>query len=404
MATPVDGILVPNVQLANSNILSQAVDTFISTNRMPTANEARAQIFQPVVGGILNQLPGFNGAGGSLVGTWESVHYANDLIAHQPKFKFLFKVAFVGFTTRNFYYFVHQMDKPKVKLNHTDVNYYNFRSKVLTSVTFDPLSITFLDEIGNSVLEFFRSYTESLSGQGAGNFGTNYGFGISSSSKSYGSRGYSSGKAIILEQIFANGVKTNRFIFVNPRIESFDFDALDMTDNAGSLMTTTFSYDAIKIETLNYATYYSWGMEDIHRGGGIAGINAGAKSTTENGPLQVGSISGGGGIGSSSDTSVGEKQTDLSYEAFKANDPANAARAMGDATSDLVNPNTAVAPVASTKPPIGSSQSGVNKMIADTINSVNSTINVRSAGRGTAPGVPASPQVTQPTQPPTIFT
>lgn len=377
MATPVDGILVPNVQLANSNILGQAVDTFISTNRMPTANEARAQIFQPIVGGILNQLPGFNGAGGSLVGTWESVHYANDLIAHQPKFKFLFKVAFVGFTTKNFYYFVHQVDKPKVKLNHADVNYYNFRSKVLTSVTFDPLSITFLDEIGNSVNQFFQSYMESRSGQAEGKFGTNYGFGISSSSKPYGKRGYSSGESIILEQIFANGVKTNRFIFVNPRIESFDFDALDMTDNAGSLMTTTFSYDAIKIETLNYATYYSWGMEDIHRGGGIAGINAGATSTTEGGPLQVISI-GGNGIGGTGEATT--KQMDQSYADFQAADPANAAGAAGGATRDLLQTNTAANIVASTRAPVSSSASGVDQASRDTVAMAQSGLNVAFSG------------------------
>ena len=397
MATPADGILVPQVQLNNSNILAQAVDTFISTNRLPNANEARAQIFQPVVGGILNQLPGFQGSA-SLVGTWESVHYADDLIAHAPKPKFLFKVAFVGFAPKNFYYFVQQVDKPKIRLNHTEVNYYNFRSKVLTSVAFEPLSMTFLDEIGNSVTEFYRYYMEQHSGQHRGNYGTNYGFGISSSSRPY-SRGYSSIQQIILEQIFANGVNTNRYIFVNPRIETFDFDQLDMTDNGGSQMTINFHYDAIKVETLNYATYYSWGNNDIHRGGSIAGINAGATSTTENGPLQVMSVSGGGGIGSYDGSGYVSKQQDLS--AIDLRDAVG--QAVPSSLTGLVGGSSIQTPTASLKGVIGSSLSGVDQQISNTINNAASTLNMRFSGG--APGS-TSAQVAQafPVEPPPNLT
>lgn len=229
-------------------------------------------------------------------GEWESLHYAGDLNAHHPKFKFLFKVKFVGFNppdtpTSYFHYYVHRIDKPKVRLQHADVNYYNFRTRVLTHVSYDPLSVTFLDEIGNSVNQFFVEYMKGKSGQANGNYGINHGNGEASSSlpydtpKSKPQKGYSDGKEIIVEQIFANGSVSNRFIFINPRIESFDFDELNMDDNAGSALTCTFTYDAIRCETNETgqrasSLIHTWGKTDLLAAGGTSGPENGGQSSS----------------------------------------------------------------------------------------------------------------------------
>lgn len=245
----------------------------------------------PVPGGVKFQSKG---------GEWTALHYADDLVAHHPKFKFIFKVKFEGFEgfgNSDFYYYVHRCDKPNITLNHVDVNYYNFRSRVLTSVVFQPITLTFLDEIGNSVNDFFVKYMASISGQGGGGYGTGTGFGASSSSLPY-KRGYSSGKAIIINQIFANGLYTNQFKFVNPRIENFQFDELNMEDNAGSLMTMQFSYDSLVANTYavgedNDSGLYTWGNTDILKGGGTSGMpNAGATSLNEAGKQVAQSASG----------------------------------------------------------------------------------------------------------------
>ena len=76
---------------------------------------------------------------------------------------------------------------------------------------------------------------------------------------------------IIIEQIFGHGTSSNRFIFHNPRIEQFDFDDLDMSDNGVSLMTVNFSYDAISCETVSRSTIHSWGQTDLLKGGGSSG-------------------------------------------------------------------------------------------------------------------------------------
>jgi hypothetical protein len=217
-------------------------------------------------------------------GEFESVHYADDLNLHHPKFKFLFKVQFVGFPGGDrFYYYVHRCDKPKIKFNHVDVNYYNFRTRVLTNTILEPLQMTFLDEVGNSINEFFREYMLQTSGIAAGNYGIDRGWGKSSSTIPY-ANGYANqrGQSIILEQIFIDpsaygGPKSNRFTFMNARIETFEFDELSQEDsNTGSMATISFTYDAITTETVNDTTLYSWGVTDLFKAGGTSGApNAG---------------------------------------------------------------------------------------------------------------------------------
>ncbi len=284
----------------------------------------------------LNNLRGL--AGFFEKGEFSSTGYAADLNAHHPKLKFLFKVGFKGFGVRNFYYFVHRCDKPKVKFNHVDVNYYNFRSRVLTSVTYEPLTMTFLDEIGNSVNDFFANYLSRRSGTGNGNYGIDKGFGPASSSRPY-ENGYSSGlknlstgttspTEITVEQIFANGLYANRFIFSNPRIEAFDFDELAMEESAGSLLTCTFTYDAIRLESVGgensrEVPLYTWGQTDLKRGGGTSGPeNAGATSATEAGIFPA-TAAAGGMPGGSELTDHTEDSYDAATHGYQAENEIN---------------------------------------------------------------------------------
>lgn len=279
------------IKLDPSSSFSAAAETFNNQNLSPNdIFEVAARIPQTVGGipGIGSKIPGlgkiplptaelskalgkFNQYKFGTAGSWQAPMYASDLNDHHAKLKFLFKVTFSGFGVSDFFCYVHRCDKPKVRLNHQDVNYYNFRTRVLVSTTYDPLSITFLDEIGNSVNTFFADYLRKHSGTGNGEYGIQKGFGLSSSTIPY-SKGYSdSGATITIEQIFANGLLTNRFVFVNARVESFDFDELSMEESAGSMMTMIFSYDALKTYTVNNNLMHTWGATDLLMGGGTSG-------------------------------------------------------------------------------------------------------------------------------------
>lgn len=321
-----------------------------------------------------------NGSGGSTAGDFEHVHYANDLIDHQPKFKFLFKVLFENFydgdAQNTYYYFVQSCDKPKVRFNHTEVNYYNFRTKVLTSTTYEPMSITFLDEIGNTVNSFFANYLKQRSGQGSGNWGINDGMTpgkpSSSSSYPYEETGYASkaGSRITIEQIFANGTLSNRFIFENPRIESMDFDNLDMATNDVNYLTVTFNYDSIRCETVETSILYSWGDNEIHKGGGKAGSNGGS---IEGGPSDQISIGSTGGQRSSNNA-----LKEQSYKIPKFNTlPASLQNIPG------ISDNQIFGNITNLKNDIISSANNiVSKNISDTLKAIKSGSNLRLDNNG----------------------
>jgi hypothetical protein len=350
---------------AASVALSKAIDTFGIDQAGPMG-----KVIKDVVGSSLPPILRDPNAGGISIpgvgGDWTSVHYADDMIAHQPKFKFLFKVAFKGFGDSTFYYYVQRCDKPKVQFVHQEVNYYNFRTKVLTQTTFSPLTVTFYDEIGNSVNQFFVEYMKKVSGQGSGSWGIDKGFGNASSTKYYaGNKGYSSGREIVIEQVFANGVLSNRFKFKNPRIEVFDFDELNIEENGVNVMSCTFHYDAIECETVTHDTIHSWGETDLLRGGGSSGIpNAGASVIAEAGKVLPQSANG-LGIGTGGVPLPNVDAVKSMYDTATA-----ALNKIPDTLKDLVPGSSLGNIVASVKNTVSSAYDTVSRNVSETYNSI----------------------------------
>lgn len=321
-------------------------------------------------------------------GEWQALQYAAEWNKHHPKFKFLFKVLFEGFpgagdASSQFYYYAIRADKPKVKFVHTDANYYNFRTRVLTSTMFDPLSITFYDEIGNSVSDFFAAYLGSVSQQGSGGWGADRGMTGASSTVPY-DRAYSKGTSITIEQIFGNGTRSNRYKLINPRLESMDFDDLSMDENLGSLLTVTFTYDALSYETVENNTVHAWGNTDLLRGGGTSGsANAGQCQVGEDGIYGAVSASGSGlGIGGGSGL---KSLVSQAYQATQAG--YRVANAVPPSLQDLVNPflrGSGVQPLIAefNQPgPISSVADVISRNVQDTLGAIKSGTNLVFGGR-----------------------
>jgi hypothetical protein len=240
--------------------------------------------------------PAQSSSGGLKDGIWESLEYATDWNAHHGKFKFLFKVYLGG----PWQFYAKSCTKPKVKMIHQEVNYYNFRSKVLTQVNFDPMTIVLWDEIGNSVHKFFATYLSYVSGQGSGNWGIDTSFEpggnrTSSSSKSYRNAGHGDPilATVIIEQIFANGTKSNRFIFKNARIEAMDFDDMTMDTTDMNSLSIVFNYDSIECKTVERSVIHTdpSASKDLLRGGGAAGSAYGANDDGRQfNPISIGGV------------------------------------------------------------------------------------------------------------------
>jgi hypothetical protein len=226
-------------------------------------------------------------------GTWNATSYAYSLAASQfrPKQKFLFRVEFLfkpeilalfgqenAVWAKNFAFMVKEIDRPKVDFEYEEVNQYNFRTKVLKSIKHRALSMTFMDDVGNNVHEFFRFIMLAYSpimrrsiGSGFNTADTNslaqysVGSGMQfsnapSNTIDFATRGVlptdigNAIQAIKVTQIFMQpgskhdldtGAKEVAFFFINPRIDTFDLH--NMTHEASEIMELemVFDYDIL---------------------------------------------------------------------------------------------------------------------------------------------------------------
>lgn len=221
----------------------------------------------------------------------------------RPKLRFLFKVQFffteeakAMFTKlsggsdslgdNDFTFMVKSVDRPKIDLEYEDdVNMYNFRTKALKKIRHRELTMTFLDDTGNRVFDFFdrmmmlyspitrRSKTRvSPFDKPTPYLNTEIGNGMVFSDPNSGisqeedlsHRGVINSpvgnaiESIRVKQIFvdssevnlSNALKQNCFDFVNPRIVSFDLDELSYESSDPSSLIMQFDYDWLEMVSM----------------------------------------------------------------------------------------------------------------------------------------------------------
>jgi hypothetical protein len=230
-------------------------------------------------------------------GTWYATSYAAGLAntSYRPKLKFLFKVEFLFRQTPdvqqflnanrvnpNFTFLIATVDRPKVDFEYEEVNQYNFRTRVLKQIKHREMTMTFLDDVGNNVFEFFRfmmmvhspitrqsvknakTLAEVYANYGAGS-GMTFSEGIASSSAQhdYAHRGVlqqgftSIIQAIRVAQVFVDpttqldtATHSVAFDFINPRLVSFDLNDLAHDSSDPVMMTMQFDYDFLTMTNL----------------------------------------------------------------------------------------------------------------------------------------------------------
>lgn len=217
--------------------------------------------------------------------TFYATSYAASLANSQfrPKLKFLFRVEFLfkadvlekfgrADWQRNFSFLIKSVDRPKVEFDYEAVNMYNFRTKVLKAITHRDLTMTFIDDVGNNVYEFFRFmmmvhspitrrsiYTSQNITDVHTAFNTGSGMEFSDGlgeTNDFAHRGVintdvgSAIDAIKVTQFFINpnerienATKQVSFFFINPRVISFDLDDVNHEANEANLFTMQFDYD-----------------------------------------------------------------------------------------------------------------------------------------------------------------
>lgn len=102
-------------------------------------------------------------------------NYVNYFTQHRPpKFKFMFFVEmelhpdfFQAFgepwSEGEVWWFAKEVDRPQVNYTYEEVNMYNFRTKVVTRATFEPLSMTMYDDLKDVTNGFWNTYLRIMS-------------------------------------------------------------------------------------------------------------------------------------------------------------------------------------------------------------------------------------------------
>jgi hypothetical protein len=212
--------------------------------------------------------------------------YGMDLIEYAHKFKFLFAVQFnfsegyefVGGRNK-FALLAQTCDLPNPVFEFEEVNLYGARTTVTKRTTFNPVTMTFLDDNQNEMMRFYTNALRALSPitnvtqtsavyTGQYNFQMNQAIGNDGRNSIVATRPHlypvSSGPLFINDRkpsptnlltsiniyhIYSYGRAYNKYTLHTPRIEKFELPQLDMTDSGTvSALTLGLKYTSFDVE------------------------------------------------------------------------------------------------------------------------------------------------------------
>lgn len=186
-----------------------------------------------------------------------------------PKLKFLFTLSFelgetLGFNQGNddmgrIVYACKSATRPNINVNYVEVNSYNYRYKVATRTDVGTVTVTFYDDNKNTAHGILQDYLNAISPVSNKERGTNYylqeniqqwaslgplpqndadGLIKSLRVTHHYNSGYS-GEAAYFSKV--------HYDYINPKIQQFNWDELDMSASDASMISVTFVYDSVNI-------------------------------------------------------------------------------------------------------------------------------------------------------------
>lgn len=231
----------------------------------------------------------------------EASPYAMDLIAKAPKHKFMWVVQIIpsaayasAFNNLDIAFVAKTSTRPNVKYTMDDINFYNYRTKVVTKSEFQEMNMTFYDDMANLAGAFHAAYLKATvpisnfpNGDQAGEWeenGMNF-FNTTTADPVPGGNDASfadgavrtinpntaqlvpinrypastgalaeDSKTVIQEirvfHLYDGGRQMNYYKFFNPRITELKLDDLDMAaTDTGNEVAFSFTYDSVYIDT-----------------------------------------------------------------------------------------------------------------------------------------------------------
>lgn len=218
--------------------------------------------------------------------------YAIDMMTRLPKSKFLFLVQFTmaeGYSNldgvmNDVAFVIKKSSRPKIKFANEDINYYNFRTPVITKTEFEEMTMSFHDDNQDRVNAFYRQCLQAMSpitnttswtspdilekngmnfmiDETTSNSNPNY---AASLGIQAGGNKQQLFQEIRLYHVYDWGHNANIYHFFNPKITSLTPDDLDMSESSSMCeLSITFKYDYVYVETQSVD---SLELEDLQRG------------------------------------------------------------------------------------------------------------------------------------------
>jgi hypothetical protein len=144
--------------------------------------------------------------------------------------------------------------RPQSNVVFTDVNYYNYRTKIATKTDPGTMTVVLYDDGRNKSYDFYNRYLQTISpatnkaALAAYENPMSVPFGQLSS---IGALPDGAESGLIKEirtyhHFFQRGVHlANEYIFANPKIQSMELDELNMSDSDINTITLVFTYDSV---------------------------------------------------------------------------------------------------------------------------------------------------------------
>lgn len=189
-----------------------------------------------------------------------------------PKMKFLFTVEFeLGDELRGANLYAGSQDmasiryacktatRPNINVNYADVNSYNYRYKVATKVDYGTVSLTLYDDNKNLAHDLLMVYLNTISP--VSNVPGGNAYYLSNNIQEWASLGplpNAEAHGLIRKMRVSHHYTKNNsddrseytaihYDYINPKIQSFVFDDLDMSISEASMVSMTFVYDSVNV-------------------------------------------------------------------------------------------------------------------------------------------------------------
>lgn len=163
--------------------------------------------------------------------------------------------------------------RPNIAINYEDVNYYGYRAKVATKTSFGTVKLTFYEDtrsdnadINSTVWDIIRQVVPlaALSGDVVSTAGDSVGAAAGDTGGSTGVGAYRRADGPInwirvyhhfIQHDIGSGseqYRTTVYTYINPKIESIEYNDLDMSSSEASTISITFAAEAITMRELPY--------------------------------------------------------------------------------------------------------------------------------------------------------